>query len=135
MTSDSVDPGRYRQIGLWLAIGGILLAGIGFGWNPTPVAQGLAAVFIACALLHAVVSYGLLTGLMLYVAFVAITFTIENIGVATGFPFGHYHFEVAANLPHVGLIPIVVGPLWFGGTRGHADAFRTAAVAVQHPRA
>jgi hypothetical protein len=35
-------------------------------------------------------------------------------GTATGFPFGAYHFEVGADLPHVGLIPIIVGPLWFG---------------------
>ena len=115
MTPDSVDLDRGRQIGLWLAIGCILLAGIAFGWNPTPVAQLLAAVFIACAVLHAVASYGVRTALMLCAACLAITFTIENIGVAIGFPFGHYHFEVGAGLPHVGRIPIVVGPLWFGG--------------------
>jgi len=34
--------------------------------------------------------------------------------MATGFPFGRYHFEVAPDLPHVGSIPIIVGPLWFG---------------------
>ncbi len=45
---------------------------------------------------------------------IAITFAIENVGVATGFPFGHYHFEVDPDLPHVGNIPIIVGPLWFG---------------------
>src|ERR1700730_9188808 len=39
---------------------------------------------------------------------------MENIGAATGFPFGHYHFEVGSNLIHVGAIPIIVGPLWFG---------------------
>jgi uncharacterized membrane protein len=39
---------------------------------------------------------------------------MENLGTATGFPFGAYHFEVGANLLHVGLIPIIVGPLWFG---------------------
>src|SRR5262252_1311625 len=39
---------------------------------------------------------------------------MENLGAATGFPFGVYHFEVGADLPHVGLIPIIVGPLWFG---------------------
>jgi uncharacterized membrane protein len=54
-------------------------------------------------------------GLTFFVVCLAITFTIENIGVATGIPFGHYHFEVAADLPHIGRIPIVVGPLWFGG--------------------
>jgi uncharacterized membrane protein len=39
---------------------------------------------------------------------------MENIGVATGYPFGHYHFEVGSTLLHVGTIPVIVGPLWFG---------------------
>jgi uncharacterized membrane protein len=43
-----------------------------------------------------------------------VTFAMENIGVATGPPFGRYHFEVGSNLPHVGAIPFIVGPLWFG---------------------
>jgi len=115
MTSDGVALGRVRQVGLWLAIGCVLLAGIAFGWNPTPVAQLLAAVFIGCALLHAVASYGRGVGLAFFIVCLVITFTVENIGVATGVPFGHYHFEVAAGLPHLGRIPIVVGPLWFGG--------------------
>src|ERR1700749_2522954 len=37
-----------------------------------------------------------------------------NLGSITGFPFGHYHFVVGADLVHVGIIPIIVGPLWFG---------------------
>ena len=53
MTSNGVDLGGVRQIWMWLAIACILLAGIAFGWNRTPLAQLLAAGFIACALLHA----------------------------------------------------------------------------------
>jgi len=52
--------------------------------------------------------------LALFAICVVITFVMENIGATTGFPFGHYHFEVGANLPHVGVIPVIVGPLWFG---------------------
>ena len=47
-----------REIALWFAIAIILVAGIGFSWRPTPFAHALAAIFIACALLHAVVLYG-----------------------------------------------------------------------------
>jgi len=39
---------------------------------------------------------------------------LENFGSLTGLLFGRYHFEVAAQLPHIGVIPIIVGPLWFG---------------------
>jgi len=99
---------------LWLAIACFLGVAIAFSWNPTPFAQGLAAIFIASALAHASVVYGFRSAVVLFFICIAITFIIENVGVATGFPFGHYHFEVDPDLPHVGSIPIIVGPLWFG---------------------
>jgi putative membrane protein len=87
---------------------------IGFSWNPNPLAQALAAIGIIAAVVHAALFYGWKDGLALFAICVVITFVMENIGATTGFPFGHYHFEVGANLPHVGVIPIIVGPLWFG---------------------
>src|SRR5215468_8183675 len=106
--------GARQEIVLWLSIASILTAAIGFSWNPTPLAQVLAAIFIACALVHATFAYGARRALILFVVCSAIAFTMENLGTATGFPFGVYHFEVGSGLPHVGLIPIIVGPLWFG---------------------
>jgi len=103
-----------RTIARWLLIAGYLLAVICFTWNPTPIAQALAAIGIAAACLHASMTYGFRHMLALFAICVVTTFAIENLGVATGFPFGHYHFEVGANLPHVGAIPVIVGPLWFG---------------------
>jgi len=103
-----------REIALWLAIACILLAGIAFSWHPTPFAHALAAIFIACAFVHAVFLYGSRRAIALFVICVAITFTIENIGVATGVPFGRYHFAMDAGLPRIGSIPLIVGPLWFG---------------------
>ena len=38
---------------------------------------------------------------------------MENLSIVTGFPFGRYHFEVAAALPHIGAVPIIVGLLYF----------------------
>jgi putative membrane protein len=87
---------------------------IGFAWNPNPLAQALAAIGILAAVSHAVLFYGWKDGLALFAICVAVTFVMENIGATTGWPFGHYHFEVGANLPHVGAIPAIVGPLWFG---------------------
>jgi uncharacterized membrane protein len=104
----------------WLeAVGGIafaiyLVLVVGFAWNPTPFAQGLAALGIVIACAHAALFYGWKNAAVLVAICLAITFTMENIGAATGFSFGHYHFEVGPNLTHVGAIPIIVGPLWFG---------------------
>ncbi len=98
----------------WIVLAVYLALVIGFAWNPTPLAQGLAAIGIAAACIHAVLSYGWKDALALLAICVVITFAMENLGVATGLPFGNYHFEVGSNLPHVGAIPIIVGPLWFG---------------------
>jgi uncharacterized membrane protein len=98
----------------WIALAIYLVLVVGFAWNPTPFAQGLAALGIAIACTHAALFYGWRDALVLLAICLAITFAVENIGAATGFPFGHYHFEVGSNLIHVGAIPIIVGPLWFG---------------------
>jgi len=103
-----------REIALWLIIACILAAGIGWSWSPTPFAQALAALFIGCALVHAGAFYGPRQALVLFTLCIAITFAMENLGAATGFPFGNYHFVVDSGLPRVGTIPVIVGPLWFG---------------------
>jgi uncharacterized membrane protein len=105
---------RARAIPVWLAAIAYLILVVGFAWNPTPFAQDLAALGIAAAFTHASFAYGLKHALALFLICTAITFAMENLGAATGFPFGHYHFEVAPGLPHIGAIPLVVGPLWFG---------------------
>ncbi|WP_213738582.1 carotenoid biosynthesis protein [Bradyrhizobium sp. dw_411] len=98
----------------WIALAIYLALVVGFSWNPTPFAQGLAAIGIAIACTHAALFYGWKDALALLAICLVITFAMENVGAATGFPFGHYHFEVGSNLIHVGAIPVIVGPLWFG---------------------
>jgi uncharacterized membrane protein len=106
--------GSAGALAVWLAAAAYLSLAVGFAWNPAPFAQGLAAIGIAAAFTHASVAYGFKHALALFLICTAITFAMENLGAATGFPFGRYHFEVARGLPHIGAIPIVVGPLWFG---------------------
>jgi uncharacterized membrane protein len=102
------------EIAAWIGFAVYLVLVAGFAWNPTPLAQGLAAIGIAAACAHAVVFYGWKDAAVLLVICLVTTFTMENIGSITGFPFGHYHFEVGSNFVHVGVIPLIVGPLWFG---------------------
>jgi uncharacterized membrane protein len=82
--------------------------------QPTPLAQivgtgALVAAFGIAVRHHGWKGAGLLVGICLL-----ITFTIENFGVSTGIPFGHYHFEADAGLPYIGAVPLIVGPLYFG---------------------
>jgi uncharacterized membrane protein len=101
------------ETGIWLflfcyAVGVVRAAGA-----PTPQAELFAFVGIVVAFAHAIFVYSWREALAFLALCLAITFTIENISIATGFPFGHYHFEVAPTLPHVGAVPIIVGPLYF----------------------
>ena len=105
---------RLTEMAFGVLLVAYLMLVIGFAWNPTPLAQALAAVGIVAACLHAAKFYGAKDALAIFVICVLVTFAMENIGSLTGWPFGRYHFEVGANLPHVGLIPVIVGPLWFG---------------------
>ena len=81
----------------WIAFAIYLVLVVGFAWNPTPFAQGLAALGIVIACTHAALFYGWKDALALLAICLVITFTMENIGAATGFPFGRYHFEVGSN--------------------------------------
>jgi uncharacterized membrane protein len=98
----------------WIVLAAYLALVVGFAWNPTPLAHVLAAIGILVACIHAALFYGWKDALALFSICVAVTFAMENLGSLTGFPFGHYHFEVGPDLPHVGVIPVIVGPLWFG---------------------
>ena len=102
------------QMAIGIPLAAYLALVVGFAWNPTPLAQGLAAAGILAACFHAALFYGWKDALALFSICVVITFAVENIGSLTGVPFGHYHFEIGADLPHVGVIPVIVGPLWFG---------------------
>jgi uncharacterized membrane protein len=102
------------EMAAWVAFAVYLILVVGFAWNPSPFAQGLAAIGIAGACVHAVLFYGWRDAAVLLVICLVTTFAMENIGSLTGFPFGRYHFEVGSDLVHIGVIPIIVGPLWFG---------------------
>lgn len=90
-----------------------LLAVVAFAGTPSPLAQGLAVAGSIIAFAHGARVYGW-RGIAVFLAVsLVVTFALENLGIATGVPFGRYHFEVAAGLPHVGAVPIVVGLLYF----------------------
>jgi uncharacterized membrane protein len=90
-----------------------LLAVVAFAGKPLPIAQGLAGVAAVIAFAHGVRVYGW-SGILLFLAItLVVTFAIENLSIVTGFPFGHYHFEVGSAFPNVGAVPIIVGFLYF----------------------
>ena len=107
-------PSRWREGVLWALIVVYLALVVCYAWNPTPFAQILAAIGIASALVHGTCTYGWKNTLAFFAICLVVAFALENFGSLTGALFGRYHFEVGAQLPHVGVIPVIVGPLWFG---------------------
>lgn len=92
----------------------LLVAVVAFAGRGTPLSQALAGVSIGVVVLHAFAARGGVEASIFVALALVVSFAIENIGVATGFPFGHYVFRVGAGLPHVGRIPIIVGGLYVG---------------------
>ena len=107
-------PSLWRQGAVWFLLAVYLALVVRYAWNPTPIAEVLAAIGIAGALAHCILTYGWKNTLAFFAICLVVTFALENFGSLTGALFGRYHFEVGAQLPHVGVIPIIVGPLWFG---------------------
>jgi len=85
-----------------------------FAGFPTPTAVALAFTMIGIVIGHAALALGWRDAPAFLAMCLAVTFSLENLSVLTGLPFGHYHFVVGAGLPHVGSIPVIVGFLYFG---------------------
>jgi uncharacterized membrane protein len=102
------------QAALWAPVSVLLVLVVMFSGEPTRTAQVVAALGIVGSIALAARIYRLLGAAILLCESLLITFVVENMGVATGLPFGHYHFEVGADLPHIGAVPLVVGFLYFG---------------------
>ena len=97
----------------WPLFGLYLLAIVAFAGEPTSTAQALALAAVPFALGNGALLYGWSRILLFLGLCVVVTFSIENLSIATGFPFGHYHYEVGAGLPYVGAVPLIIGCLYF----------------------
>jgi len=110
--------GSYRQLRiptwLWIAFTAFTGPALCLAGNPTPAGVAFAFATIGIAIGHAVFALGWRAASAFLAICLAVTFSLENLSILTGFPFGHYHFVVGAGLPHVGSIPVIVGFLYFG---------------------
>jgi uncharacterized membrane protein len=73
----------------------------------TPLLLGL----VAFAIIHGLRRYGW-QALSAYAATtLVVTFSLENLSIATGFPFGHYHYP-AQGTPYLGKVPVQIGVIY-----------------------
>lgn len=80
--------------------------------NPlfTPIAIAIPMLF---ALIHGGRRYGAMGIVVFLVLCLGISNVMENLGVATGFPFGRYHYTDVLG-PKLFYVPLLIGPAYFG---------------------
>jgi len=105
---------RLLRAALGLGVAVLLALAVVFGGQTGVAAQGVAALSILALAVHAVVALGWVEAAAFAAICLTVTFAMENLGVLTGFPFGRYAFLVESSLPHIGVVPPIVGPLYFG---------------------
>lgn len=96
------------------ATAALLVAVLLAAGRPTPLAQMVAALSILAMAGHAVLAIGWVEAALFAAICLAVTIALENIGIATAWLFGDYEFVVGRDLPRLGLVPLIVGPLYFG---------------------
>jgi uncharacterized membrane protein len=109
---------RFREALIWLLIAVYAVASLLPSFFPTALrmsAQLGLVVFLplAFAIIHGALRYGI-GGIA---AFVLLCFGIsnifENVGVLSGFPFGHYYYTAVMG-PKLFQIPLLIGSAYFG---------------------
>lgn len=103
-------------------------------------------ILVVFALLHSALRYGAGGTLAFAVICLVVSNALENLSVATGFPFGHYHYTDMLG-PKLFQVPLLIGPAYLGvgylswtlatvlasdveRGSGVADAFATAVIAA-----
>jgi putative membrane protein len=70
----------------------------------------LPVVFLV---IHGARSYGVRTTLVFAAIVFVVSNVFENLSIATGFPFGHYHYSDFAG-PKLFAVPLLIGPAYLG---------------------
>lgn len=99
---------------LWLLV--LLLAIeelIGIEYRTAALTVLHLGILLTFALVHGSLRYGLKGIVAFAVICLLVSNAIENIGVATGFPFGPYHYTDALG-PKLGYVPLMIGPAYLG---------------------
>jgi uncharacterized membrane protein len=99
---------------LWLLV--VLLAveeAIGIGYRSGTLTAVHLLILLTFAFVHGALRYGVV-GILAFAAIcLVVSNLVENLGVATGFPFGPYHYTDALG-PKLGYVPLMIGPAYLG---------------------
>lgn len=99
---------------LWLLVALLALVDLLSVFNSSITLTTLhLAILLTFALVHGALRYGARGIIAFVVICLIVSNAMENIGVATGFPFGPYHYTDALG-PKLGYVPLLIGPAYLG---------------------
>jgi uncharacterized membrane protein len=109
---------RASEILLWLLVAVYAVATLLPSFFPSALsldAQLGVIVFLplAFAVIHGAVRYGVAGVAVFLILCFGVSNAFENLGVVTGFPFGHYVYTDAMG-PKLFVVPLLIGPAYFG---------------------
>src|SRR6478752_6432934 len=99
---------------LWLLV--VLLAleeFVGIQYRTAALTVVHLAILLSFTFVHGAMRYGGKGIAAFAIICLVVSNLLENIGVATGFPFGPYHYTDVLG-PKLFLVPILIGPAYFG---------------------
>jgi uncharacterized membrane protein len=99
---------------LWLLV--LLLAIeslVGEFYRTVPLTVLHLTILLSFAFAHGALRYGTRGIIAFAVICLVVSNLLENLGVATGFPFGPYHYTDALG-PKLGYVPLMIGPAYLG---------------------
>src|SRR5260221_10992913 len=114
-------PGKHDRasgIVIWIFIAVYAAASLFPSFFPTAFSMSvqLALAFflpLAIAIIHGALRYGIAGIVAFMILCFGISNTFENLGVLSGFPFGHYHYTEVMG-PKLFQVPLLIGPAYFG---------------------
>jgi putative membrane protein len=100
---------------LWLLVALLAIESLigEFYHRTAPLTALHLTILLTFAFVHGAMRYGLRGMIAFAVICLVVSNLIENLGVATGFPFGPYHYTDALG-PKLGYVPLMIGPAYLG---------------------
>ncbi len=86
---------------------------IGEFYRTVPLTVLHLTILLSFAFVHGAMRYGTRGIIAFAVICLVVSNLLENLGVATGFPFGPYHYTDVLG-PKLGYVPLMIGPAYLG---------------------
>ncbi|MBI1789724.1 MAG: carotenoid biosynthesis protein [Acidobacteria bacterium] len=115
-TSLADGPNKVNRPTKWMwafLIANLLVSAVMYVRAPAYQVLSVMVAAVCIAFIHGSLRYGVKGILVLFALCTVVGYGMENLSIATGFPFGWYHYTNLFHMPQIGKVPLDVGTLYF----------------------